>query len=168
MKKRILLIAPLFLSAGLTAKPEINTQALEACSLIENDFNRLLCYDNIMAGKSIGSARSESKIPQHAKAHKQAAKEKQATAPKDDFGLEHKEIVKEQEDEIRVTVTKAEKAPHGELVITMDNGQIWRQIGSERFRLKEGDKVVISRGMFNSFLLKLEGQNRTIRVKRTD
>ena len=35
-------------------------------------------------------------------------------------------------------------------------------------RLKKQDVVVIERGVFNSFLLKVEGQNRSIRVKRTN
>jgi len=60
------------------------------------------------------------------------------------------------------------KAPYGELIIELDNGQQWRQVGSDSLRLKKQDVVVIERGVFNSFLLKVEGQNRSIRVKRTN
>ena len=45
------------------------------------------------------------------------------------------------------------------------NSSMWKAI--ESVKLKESDTVVISRGVFNSFLLRKDGQNRSIRVKRT-
>lgn len=65
-------------------------------------------------------------------------------------------------------VTPAELGVYQCLIITLDNGQQWRQVGSDRLRLTNNDTVVIERGMFNSFLLKKAGQNRSIRVKRTN
>jgi len=88
-------------------------------------------------------------------------------APKEDFGLEHKENHTEKDSEIKAAVTSVDKAPYGELIITLDNNQKWRQIGSDSMRLKESDTVTITRGVFNSFLLRKDGQNRSIRVKRT-
>ena len=64
-------------------------------------------------------------------------------------------------------VASVEEAAYGELIISLDNGQQWRQIGSDSMRLKKNDTIVISRGVFNSFLLKIDGENRSIRVKRT-
>ena len=52
MKKQLLSLLVL-LSAPTFAAQEINVQALQACSFIENDFNRLLCYDNTVAGKPL-------------------------------------------------------------------------------------------------------------------
>ncbi|MEI8642219.1 hypothetical protein P4S68_18750 [Pseudoalteromonas sp. Hal099] len=49
---------------------------------------------------------------------------------------------------------------------TLDNDQQWRQIGSDSLKLKESDTVVISCRCINS-LLRKDGQNRSIRVKRT-
>lgn len=80
---------------------------------------------------------------------------------------EHKNIAKENDSSISSTVSAIKEAAYGELIITLENGQQWRQIGSDGITLKEDDNVVISRGVFNSFLLKKEGQNRSIRVKRT-
>ncbi|MBQ4834485.1 hypothetical protein J8L70_14645 [Pseudoalteromonas sp. MMG010] len=170
--KKILSLIVLFSTPIFSAHAQINTQALEACSLIENDFNRLLCYDNIIAGKA--ASQNTSSVPSI------AAKEMvQASAPivtdntksdvkKDDFGLEHKEITKGKATEIKATVTSIKKAPYGELIITLDNGQQWRQIGSDSMKLTAEDKIIISRGVFNSFLLKKANQNRSIRVKRTN
>ena len=50
------------------------------------------------------------------------------------------------------------KPLYGELIIELDNGQQWRQVGSDSLRLKKQDVVVIERGVFNSFLLKLKAK----------
>ena len=84
-----------------------------------------------------------------------------------EFGLEHKEIAENGEESITSMISSVKKAPYGELIITLENNQQWRQIGSDSLRLDEGDTVIISRGVFNSFLLKKADQNRSIRVKRT-
>ena len=151
MKKQILSLLVILSAPAFSAQSDINTQALKACSFIENDFNRLLCYDNTMAGKPL----TQSTVTQKVK------------APKDDFGLEHKKDQTEKDSEIKAAVTSVDKAPYGELIITLDNNQKWRQVGSDSMRLKKSDAVTITRGAFNSFLLRKDGQNRSIRVKRT-
>ena len=85
----------------------------------------------------------------------------------DEFGLEYKKSQTEKDAEIKAMVASVEEAAYGELIISLDNGQQWRQIGSDSMRLKKNDTIVISRGVFNSFLLKIDGENRSIRVKRT-
>ena len=175
MNKYLLSLLALVSVPVLAATP-INEQALQACSFIENDFNRLLCYDNTVAGKPLTKP-SEKKTLTPPKAVTNvspnvsapvAAVSKAAPAAKaDDFGLEHKEITKDKDENITASVSSVRKAPYGELIITLDNDQQWRQIGSDSLKLKESDTVVISRGVFNSFLLRKDGQNRSIRVKRT-
>lgn len=169
MKKHIFSLLVL-LSAPAAYANTINAQALQACSFIENDFNRLLCYDNTVAGKSLTNsiqhtkplqvneppAPSMAKTPLPNKANKPV-----------EFGLEHQNHNKNAEQAIQANVLKIEEAPYGELIITLENNQQWRQIGADNIRLSKGDTVIISRGMFNSFLLKKADQNRSIRVKRT-
>ncbi|MDP4983158.1 MAG: hypothetical protein NWQ59_05680, partial [Pseudoalteromonas tunicata] len=83
------------------------------------------------------------------------------------FGLEHKQASESEEAETLVAIVNTiKKAPRGELILTLDNNQVWRQLGTDGFRIKTGQTVVISRGAFNSFLLKLQGGNKTVRVKR--
>ena len=165
MKKQILSLLVILSAPTFSAQSDINTQALKACSFIENDFNRLLCYDNTMAGKPLTQSTVTQKVtaPTTATNVPVVAVE----APKEDFGLEHKENHTEKDSEINASVTSVDKAPYGELIITLDNNQKWRQIGSDSMRLKESDTVTITRGVFNSFLLRKDGQNRSIRVKRT-
>ena len=58
--------------------------------------------------------------------------------------------MKENDSSISSTVSAIKEAAYGELIITLENGQQWRQIGSDGITLKEDDNVVISRGVFNS------------------
>ncbi|MEL0641536.1 hypothetical protein V6260_13065 [Pseudoalteromonas aliena] len=164
MKKQLLSLLVLLSAPTFAAQTEFNTQALQACSFIENDFNRLLCYDNTVAGKSLLKPSVTKKLtPPTTAAAPIQVKEKV-----DDFGLEHKkEAQVEKETEIKAVVTSVKEAAYGELIISLDNGQQWRQIGSDSMRLKENEAIVISRGAFSSFLLKKDGKNRSIRVKRT-
>ena len=154
--KKLTLSLLMLLSANSFAQ-DINTQALKACSMIENDFKRLVCYDQIIAGKSIDI--STAKPPAMVEQSKAINKEEK-------FGLEHKNISANSDSEQIAHVKKAKKAPHGELVITLTNGQVWRQIGTDNFRVKADNEVTIMRGALNSFLLKKMGSNKTIRVKR--
>ena len=171
MKKQLLSLLVLLSTPTFATQTELNTQALQACSFIENDFNRLLCYDNTIAGKSLTKPTitktltppTANNVPQVV-----AAAPIQAKAKADNFGLEHKiEEQVEKETEIKAMITSIDEAAYGELIISLDNGQQWRQIGSDSMRLKENDTIIISRGAFSSFLLKKDGKNRSIRVKRT-
>jgi hypothetical protein len=52
------------------------------------------------------------------------------------------------------TVTAIEKRPRGELVVTLDNGQVWAQKNADRyFPLEVGDPVAILAGALGSFRL---------------
>lgn len=55
---------------------------------------------------------------------------------------------------ISATVTAIDKQPRGELVVTLDNGQVWAQKNADRyFPLKVGDPVAILAGSLGSFRL---------------
>ncbi|MAD03941.1 MAG: hypothetical protein CMK65_10025 [Pseudoalteromonas sp.] len=177
MKKQLIPLVALLTITGTAQANEVNLQALQACTFVENDFNRLLCYDNVMAGKSLSKPATKQQIKQPAAsstaavvaAPVAAATSEQIVKTKnEDFGLEHKEVAKVNDDQISSLVKSVKKAPYGELIIELDNGQQWRQVGSDSLRLKAQDVVIIERGIFNSFLLKVKGQNRSIRVKRTN
>jgi hypothetical protein len=52
------------------------------------------------------------------------------------------------------TVTAIDKRPRGELVVTLDNGQVWAQKNPDRyFPLEVGDSVAILAGSLGSFRL---------------
>ena len=156
--KKILMTTLLLLSTSSYAS-QINVQALEACSLVENDLKRLMCYDKVMAGKQINLS-----------SHDQQKKESKETpthlveTTSDNFGLEKKTVHKV--DEIRSKITALKLPKVGEKTITLENGQVWKQTDSDSFRAKIGDTVIIKRASLGSFLMKKKDSNRTIRVKR--
>lgn len=183
--KQVITLSALLVAGSYTINAtaeEVNVTALQACSLIDNDLKRLVCYDNVVAGKpltqsAVQSASENKQIATQTNTNAQAAAgaavvaeqaTSQAKNSNDDFGLEHKKTEQESEQDLTAEVVKVEQAPYGELILTLENKQTWRQIGTDRFRVSKGDTIVISRGMFNSFLLKKDGSSKTIRVKRTD
>ena len=150
MKIQLFLLLTILSALTFTAQAEVNTKAFYECKLIKKDAKRLQCYDNIFINKP--SKKQKVIDPTVVQADK--------------FGLEHKNITAEGLENIKAVIKNVKKAPYGELIITLDNNQIWRQNDTERMRLKKADSVEIRRGVFNSFLLKKVGENRSIRVKR--
>ena len=65
-----------------------------------------------------------------------------------------------------VVVTDISKTASKKLTITLENGQVWRQVDSKTIRLGVGDAVVLRSKSLGSFMLSKEGSNRSIRVKR--
>ncbi|MCG9767563.1 hypothetical protein EXT48_17115 [Pseudoalteromonas sp. CO348] len=166
MKKTMILFALGF--SSLCAAEQINTQALQACTLIENDFKRLMCYDNVIANKPITETHS-SKVPVNKDKINTARNEKKAELKEDGFGLEHKvKAASEEIEEITAKLVKTTTQGRDKMVFTLDNGQVWRQVSSETFFANEGDTLIIERASFGSFLMKKAGSNRTTRVKRVN
>lgn len=89
-------------------------------------------------------------------------------ADEDRFGLPpERDEEDEDADTRRMTIAETQETPRlGRLVLTMENGQVWRQTG-ERTSLppiEPGMEVKIEEGLFGGFRLSVSG--RTIRVER--
>ncbi len=85
------------------------------------------------------------------------------------FGNERKEVEKKEEgvSEIRSTITGDFKGWSGKTVFRLDNGQVWRQTDNKTFYHRVKDPVVIiRRGVFNSFYLKVDGFGSKCKVER--
>lgn len=159
--------ALLSVSAIADSKIPVN-QAVELCRAEQNALRRLTCYDAI----SLTSATTPGlkALPSQANEQAQQATAKLATAKpakSDDerFGLEHKEQV-DADETLRVTVKDVSYSPRKELIVEFNNGQRWRQIGSEYYAIAVGQQHTIKRGVLNSFFLANDNNNRTIRIKR--
>ncbi len=70
-------------------------------------------------------------------------------------------------DELVMTVVKIDEQRDGKIVLTMENGQVWRQTtgGRPRYRGNGPWEAEIMRGAIGGFRLKLDG-GRPIRVTR--
>lgn len=73
-------------------------------------------------------------------------------------------------EELRANVVAVALNPLGRFTVTLDNGQIWKQLdgdtGTARFKNKGGDVVTISRGVLGSYNLVVEGRSALFKVKR--
>jgi hypothetical protein len=57
-------------------------------------------------------------------------------------------------------VTKLAAKPHGELIVTLDNGQVWYEIqANTALRVKVGDQVTIKAGALGSYSLVANGRS---------
>lgn len=159
--------ALLSVSAIADSKIPVN-QAVELCRAEQNALRRLTCYDAI----SLTSATTPGvkTLPSQANERAQQATAKLATTQPaknndDRFGLEHKKQA-DADETLRVTVKNISYTPRKALIVEFDNGQRWRQIGSDYYAIAVGQQHTIKRGVLNSFFLANDNNNRTIRIKR--
>ena len=91
-----------------------------------------------------------------------AAAHAKASAVPDDVGTRD-----QSPDEFSATVNDIAHRAYGEMIILLDNGQIWEQKHRDtRFRLKVGDSVTISKGLISGYRLRSAGRNHSIQVER--
>ena len=158
MKSKILIVvAGLWVSVANAA--ELSDQ-LTQCRAVQNDLQRLTCYDKIGTSgyKPAAVVAEEMQYPTESST---------ATATKapDNFGIEHK-VIEKVASSISSTVVNIVQSKRGFWTVTLENGQTWRQISSDGFVLRNGEEVEISRGTFNSFLLSKKGSERQTKVTR--
>jgi hypothetical protein len=133
------------------------SEALLACANEADDAQRLRCFDSVVAGLRKAPAAPAATAPA-ASTPAAAAPEptKVASTPETRFGArgDIKPDRHEELNEIRGTVTALGAKPHGELLVTLDNGQVWGEIHvASKVRLKTGDAVRIERGALGSYTL---------------
>jgi hypothetical protein len=140
------LTAALLLTGPALAADDDLAQRVAACTHEQDDARRLACFDRAAVPKA----------PSHAVAPKVDATQT--------FGVSGSELARNRDPDkpqadtspkrISATVTALEKRAHGELVVTLDNGQVWAQKESgSYFPLKVGDAVAILAGTLGSFRL---------------
>lgn len=146
----------------LCSSPLLHAQStlasqLEQCRTEQNALKRLVCYDEINT-RTAGSPAP------------QAAERARAVTnpPEDNFGKEHRQVAADPVDQLYATVSDISFSPRKELIITLDNGQIWRQSGSGQFPLQTGERIYIKRGLLGAFYLGKDGSNRTLKVVRSN
>ena len=140
-------------------------QALELCRAEQNALKRLLCYDAINVDSAVGASSTVATKSQALATVPTAIQPKTDTNTDNSFGLEHKQ--KEQDaDLIHVTVKSFSYSAHDELQVEFANGQQWRQQGNDYYPIAVGERHSIKRGIFNSFVLANDKNNRTIKIRR--
>jgi translation initiation factor IF-1 len=145
-----------------------------ACAAEQDSEARLACFDAAVArlrnpapvatAAASTAATAAAVVPPPAPAANPAAN----LTPEEKFGLrgELKQQKLGELTELSATATEVAAKPHGELVVTLDNGQVWAEISpGSKIRLKPGDTVKIEAGALGSFIL-LAPNGRSSKVSR--
>lgn len=157
---KYILISLSLLAFGANAAAVPTEQAIELCRAEQNALKRLVCYDAINLSSTQTAAQSSAPTAPSATLTAEADKNIE-----DYFGQEHKRNVQDP-DVINVTVKSFEYSLRKELIIEFDNGQIWRQKGTQYYPIAVGEQHRITRGVLNSFRLGNDRNNRTISIGR--
>lgn len=175
MKKSLclatLLLVPTTNLLAPPAQAEQLTAAMNECRQQQNALKRLVCYDEIKLTATDAPV-AQAKQPQSPQSQQPVATSKRPTAEQtaapaqSDFGLEHKQTADKQADQLYLTVSDVSYSPRKELIVAFDNGQTWRQTGTDYYKIAVGERHYIKRGMLNSFTLGSDANNRTIKVRR--
>jgi poly-gamma-glutamate capsule biosynthesis protein CapA/YwtB (metallophosphatase superfamily) len=69
-------------------------------------------------------------------------------------------------DEIIAKAVSVRADANDYVIVTLDNGQTWRQTDGQTLRVLPGAEVKIRSGLIGSYLMSLVGSNRSVRAKR--
>ncbi len=158
---------------------------LQQCATTKDSLVRLVCYDKVMKQLNGGVTVTKKSEPVAVRPTQpivsnaptplrpttnKAVVVQQPQSKEDSFGQEHIQRAESQDisdtDEINVTVASVKRGPRDNLIITLQNGPIWRQSDGEYMKLSSGDEVKLSKGILGAIYLNKTGQNKKIRVKR--
>ena len=173
---------------GSAIAAEALPPTLRACMSESDAARRLACFDRESARLVKDSAPTARKSDSLAAAPAAAAAAPAAATPapaanapapsaQDKFGyrgnIARAEIDKQSEEArtqaevLTAKVTELSSLAHGEMLLTLDNGQVWQQKRGDRgVRIKVGDEIMIRRAALGSFLLTTQAAKGSMRVSR--
>ena len=163
-----LLLTLLLLSQPAPAAEE----AFSKCRQIAEIAERVVCYDNVVDSRfPMSSSDSVEAIKPPDITRSSAVPDAQSLFGAND--AEAKRIVEtslaiEQIDHIVATTTNVRESATRKLTVTLDNGQVWRQLDNQPMHLKVGETVVVRKASLGSFLMEKQTGSRSIRVKRAN
>ena len=179
--------AILVFTLPVAASADALRDELRVCRDLPDDDARLICYDaavdrsrqDAYSRPAPASEPSPAVTPAGPAAAPAAAAATTATAglsQEDLFGQTSDEVERtveeatgdERIDSLSATVTKLREYTYDKMLITLDNGQVWKQIDTSNLRLRVGDTIDIERASLGSFLLRKKGSKRSMRVSRED
>jgi hypothetical protein len=141
--------------AQATLAPEFVT-----CSRIQKNSERLACYDRTVSYLS-QPAEQQTLAPSA-----EASFGLQASVPQPAAAAAIEESKTEEVASLTARVTAVTSDREGKKVMTLDNGQTWREVNKSGFvALEAGDEVTISRAALGSFMMSVPN-GRPLRVRR--
>ena len=186
MRLNLIILASALSLSVQAQQPDIG--ALQACTTIKNDLQRVKCYDTLIKPTLKKAPTNQvdvipaitSKPTQKAQDTKPVQSTVQAQEPQknqtvqvaqtnadDDFGRV-KKVPADQIKKVVAKVTNIERLAHQRRRFTLENGQVWAETQATLFTCKVGDTVEIKRSMLNSFKMRKNGSSRSAKVKRVN
>jgi len=177
-----LLVASYVLCGVVFAQTGVSDAELRRCAAIERGVERLDCYDALVRPLGTSAAPggdSASTQPTRARAtapadSATAVPSESATAVPDDVDAFGAELIRSDNDddgieEIESRIAGEFNGWRGNTIFRLENGQVWQQIEQTRFTYRADSPVVtIRRGTFGGYRLRVDGLNRSVRVRRLE
>lgn len=157
------LMSSAMLALPAKADEAASLKAFLQCRQISDNNARLACYD--AAGQAAAPAATAPT------AAKPKSPEEEKRAVEESFGHEalpvaQKEAAKKAQ-EYRAKVAVFSSDAYGNLILVLDNGQVWRQTDGLETQLLTGEQwVTIHRAAMGSYLITIESVHRSYRFKR--
>ena len=137
---------------------------VEECVKIKDDTTRLECFDRLFLNKKDIEKAKEVIIEQEEKQIKESESYEQKH-----FGLSIKQSQKDSKEELKINskILSVSQKLNLQLVIILENGQIWQSVEKIRdIRLRDGFEVEITEGFLSGYTLRVPGKKIKIRVRR--
>ena len=160
---------------------------LRVCRDLTDDEVRLICYDAAVDRSKKGAysspAPASGNTPAAPPAKPAGASDAAAAtaaaaglSQQDLFGKTANEVERtveeatgdERIDSLSATITMLREYTYDKVLVTLDNGQVWKQVDASNLRLRVGDTVDIERASLGSFMLRKKGSKRSMRVSREE
>ncbi|NRB71170.1 MAG: hypothetical protein HRU51_04570 [Xanthomonadales bacterium] len=161
MKKSI----ALFAIAALSAAAFSNAQ--QGFSTIEE---RMTGKEFTAAGLDKLSDEELSALNEWLRARSVATLENESRSYTDTRGFENQTMAGLNSSDVMARVKGNFSGWTGDTVFELDNGMIWEQVEDSTFYMSPTNDavVVIEKGVFNSWRLRVDGYNKTVRVRRVE
>jgi hypothetical protein len=147
--RRFVLTGAMVCAAATTPAADQVIDRVRACATEVNDAKRLACYDAAI-GRSAGRDDDIGVTGELLRSKRREA------------GL----TVKAPPEDMSAKVVSVSLPPTGKFVVTLDNGQVWRQQEVLDFPLEKGDTVTVRHGLLGALWMSNGRRNLETRVQR--
>jgi hypothetical protein len=160
------LLLPLSAASAVAAE-----ETLVGCRAIAEGGARLACYDRVVDRVVAEEAQAAPVKPSVAPPNEAAEGERQrermfGRSPAAKVRTLERSYGIETPDRLTARVAGVTRSADRLVVITLENGQVWRQSESGSFVIGVGDSAEIEAGALGAYYLRRDGKGRAIRVKR--
>ncbi|RUO63894.1 hypothetical protein SAMN06297229_1946 [Pseudidiomarina planktonica] len=183
MKNLVVISTFVVVLAGISHSTKAQAQSVDpeqlaACAAIGNSLKRLVCYDEVVTGSGVATVASQGASNS---ATTGAARAEQASQGRSQRGgkseradgrnLEEefgKAVEVERLKRLDVEIASKKQTPRGQWIITLENGQVWKQTDYRKHVLPTEASYFIEAGVSTNFFLGRKGSNSRVSVERIE